>query len=158
MKKTIFAVCLGMVSGFTAYAQSSAAKVDYFSAQDIQKQLADLDAQAQASGGSGSTLGEYANHQLKLSVRSSSGGAEMHAHYADVFYVTQGKATLITGGSITGAKTDDSGETKGSEITGGSTRMISVGDVVNIPPGTPHQLKIAQGTTYSAIVIKVKTQ
>jgi len=158
MKKTILVACLGLVSVLATHAQSNSAKVDYFSAQEIQKQLADLDAKAQPSGGSGSTLGEYANHQLKLSVRSSSGGAEMHAHYADVFYVTQGKATLITGGSITNAKTDDSGETKGNEITGGSTRVISVGDVVNIPPGTPHQLKIAQGTTYSAIVIKVKTQ
>jgi mannose-6-phosphate isomerase-like protein (cupin superfamily) len=130
--------------------------VDYFSAQEIQKQLAALGAKAQSSGSSGSTLGDYTSHQLKLSVRTSSGGAEIHAHYVDVFFVTQGKATLITGGTVLSPETGKDGETKGTGISGGNTRIISVGDVVHIPAGTPHQLKVAQGTLYSSIVIKIR--
>ena len=158
MKKSVLAVCVFLFSGLAAHAQSSSTKVDYFSAQEIQKQLATLGVKAKPSGGSGSTLAEYSDHQIKLSVRTSSGGAEAHAHYVDVFFVTQGKATLITGGSLIDAKTGNDGESKGSGISGGTTQIISKGDVVNIPAGTPHQLKIAQGTTYSSIVIKIKEQ
>src|SRR5277367_2975052 len=156
MKRQFMAVCVLPLLCVLAQAQNSSKKPDYFSAQDIQKQLADLAPKSQPSGSSGSTLGDYTSHQLKLSVRAASGGAEIHAHYDDVFLVTQGQATLITGGTVENPKTSDDGETKGSGISAGSTQVISVGDVVNIPAGTPHQLKIAQGTLFSTIVVKVR--
>jgi mannose-6-phosphate isomerase-like protein (cupin superfamily) len=156
MKKQLLAICALPLLAIAAYAQNDAKKAEYFSAQDIQKQLADLAPQAKSSGSSGSTFGDYTSHQLKLSVRTSSGGAEVHAHYDDVFVVTQGQATLITGGTVVDPKTDADGETKGPSIHDGNTQVISVGDVVHIPAGTPHQLKIAPGTLFSTIVVKVK--
>lgn len=156
MKKRLIALCALPLLGVFANAQSSSKKADYFSAQDIQKQLADLAPKAQSSGSSGSTLGDYTSHQLKLSVRTASGGAEAHAHYDDVFVVTQGQATLITGGTIDNPKTGNDGETQGPGIRDGSTQLISAGDVVHIPAGTPHQLKIAKGTLFSTIVVKIR--
>lgn len=156
MKKQVLAICALPLLAIAAYAQNDAKKAEYFSAQDIQKQLADLAPQAKSSGVSGSTLGDYTSHQIKLSVRTSSGGAEVHSHYDDVFVVTQGQATLITGGTVVDPKTDADGETKGPSIHDGNTQVISVGDVVHIPAGTPHQLKIAPGTLFSTIVVKVK--
>ena len=73
-----------------------------------------------------------------------------------MFVVTQGQATLITGGTVEDLKTGDDGEAKGTSIQDGNTQLISVGDVVHIPAGTPHQLKIAQGTLFSTIVVKVR--
>jgi quercetin dioxygenase-like cupin family protein len=156
MKKQLIALCALPLLGVFVHAQSTSKKADYFSAQDIQKQLADLAPKAQSSGSSGSTLGDNTSYQLKLSVRTSSGGAEIHAHYDDVFVVTQGQATLITGGTVENLKTGDDGEAKGTSIHDGNTQLISVGDVVHIPAGTPHQLKIAQGTLFSTIVVKVR--
>jgi len=156
MKKRLMVLCVLPLLGVLANAQSSSSKVDYFSAQDIQKQLADLAPKAQSAGSSGSTLGDYTSHQLKLSVRTASGGAEAHAHYDDVFVVTQGQATLITGGAINNPKTGSDGETQGTDIRDGNTQLISAGDVVHIPAGTPHQLKIAQGTLFSTVVVKVR--
>ncbi|MGC1297129.1 MAG: hypothetical protein WA869_19030 [Alloacidobacterium sp.] len=156
MKKQLIALCTLPLLSVLAIAQSISKKADYFSAQDIQKQLADLAPKAQSSGSSGSTLGDYTSHQLKLSVRNASGGAEIHAHYDDVFVVTQGQATLITGGAVDDPKTGDDGETKGTSIRNGNTQLISVGDVVHIPAGMPHQVKIAQGTVFSTIVVKVR--
>lgn len=152
MKKLFLSSGVFLLSSFMAHAQTHPAKVDYFSAQAIKQQLATLE----ASGSGGTTIGEYANHQLKLSIRTTSGGAESHAHYVDVFWVTQGKATLITGGTIENPRTISEGEVQGSGISGGHTQVISVGDVVHIPAGTPHQLKIAKGTVYSSIVMKIK--
>jgi mannose-6-phosphate isomerase-like protein (cupin superfamily) len=73
-----------------------------------------------------------------------------------VFVVTQGQASLITGGTVENPKTSDDGETKGTGIRAGSTRVISAGDVVNIPVGTPHQLQITPGVLFSTIVVKVR--
>lgn len=138
-----------------SYAQQSG-KADFFSTQEIQKQLLGLTAKAESAGSSGTTLGDYGSHKIQLSLRTKSGGAEIHAHYDDVFLVKQGHATLITGGTIPDPQTGPDGETKGLEITGGKTQEISAGDIVNIPAGTPHQLKIPEGVLFSSIVIKVK--
>lgn len=138
-----------------ATAQSSAG-AQVYSGSSISAQLDTLGQKAKATGSSGSTLGDFQSHAIKLSVRTSSGGAEVHAHWDDIFYVTGGSATLITGGQVLHAKTSSDGETKGSGIEGGVRRTLHKGDVVHIPAGTPHQLLIPPGTTYSSVVIKVK--
>jgi len=113
-------------------------------------------AEASSSGSSGATVATSGNLALNLSVRTSSGGAEIHAHYDDLMIVQQGSATLITGGSIIDAKTDSGGETKGTGIQNGKSQSITVGDVIIVPAGEPHQLLIPPGTLYSALVAKVK--
>lgn len=140
----------------TVPAFSQAKKSDVFDADAIKTKLAALEQVAKVSGAGGAKLADYGSHSIGLSVRNVSGGAEVHAHYDDVFVVTEGAATLITGGTVVDAKTGQDGETHGSKVDGGTTQTISVGDVVNIPAGTPHQILVAPGTVYSAIVIKVK--
>lgn len=127
-----------------------------FSGKDITSQLASLAPAAVTAGSSGATLGNYTSHAIQLSVRTASGGAEVHASADDIFFVTQGKATLITGGTVVNAKTDSKGETHGSRIDGGTRMTIAKGDVVHIPAGTPHQLLISPKDVYSSIVVKVQ--
>ncbi|MGC2162608.1 MAG: hypothetical protein WA634_11910 [Silvibacterium sp.] len=131
-------------------------KAEIFSGNAVASQMATLMQTARASGSGDATLGNYESHAIKLSVRTTSGGAEVHAHYDDIFFVTQGKATLITGGTVVDAKNGADGETEGSRIQSGTSRTIVKGDIVHIPAGTPHQLILAPGASYSAIVIKVK--
>jgi mannose-6-phosphate isomerase-like protein (cupin superfamily) len=125
-------------------------------AHDLQAQLEQLAPSAKSSGSSGTTLASYGNLALKLSVRTSSGGAEIHAHYDDLMIVQQGSATLITGGTVLNAKVNSDGETSGTGIQNGKSQAIAVGDVIIIPAGVPHQLLIPPGTLYSAMVAKVK--
>jgi len=153
MKLAIF--LLLMTFSLSSLAQT-AGKAEVFSSADIHSQLTQLDEQAKAKGSSGSTLGDYGSHALKLSARAVDGGAEIHAHFDDVMWITEGKATLITGGTVVDAHTGSDGETKGASIRDGVTQAISAGDVVHVPAGTPHQLLIPPGTTFSAFVVKVK--
>jgi mannose-6-phosphate isomerase-like protein (cupin superfamily) len=141
--------------GVSASAQS-AGKSDFFSAPSIREKLDSLGAQAKTAGSSGATLADYGSYKLQFSVRTSSGGGEIHAHFDDVMIVQQGTATLITGGSLIAPKTNADGETRGTGIQGGKSQTISVGDVVTVNAGVPHQIKVPAGTTYSALVIKVK--
>jgi len=137
-------------------AAQSSGKAEIFSSAEIRGQLAQLAQQAKVSGSGGSTLGDYGTHALKISERMASGGAEIHAHFDDVMLVMDGKAELITGGEIIGAHDGANGETTGSGIRNGTSQHIGPGDLIHIPAGVPHQLIIAPGTTYSALVVKVK--
>ena len=143
------------IFGLPAVAQSSG-KADVFSAAQIKALLATLGTQAAASGSAGTTLADYGSHKVQISVRTASGGAEIHAHFDDVMIVEQGSATLITGGTVVDPKSNPDGETKGTSIQGGQSRAISVGDVVTVNAGVPHQILVPAGTTYSALVIKVR--
>ena len=138
-----------------ALAQTSG-NAEVFPGTDVASQLKALVDKARPSGSSGAVLGDYKSHAIRLSVRTASGGAEIHAHYDDIFVVTDGSATLITGGTVIDPKTDADGETKGTRIQDGNSQTITKDDIVHIPAGTPHQLIIAPGTSFSSIVVKVK--
>lgn len=140
---------------FSALAQTGGS-AEVFKGKDVESQLTALLAKARPSGSSGATLGDYRSHAIKLSVRTASGGAEIHEHYDDIFVVTGGSATLITGGTVTDPQTGADGEIKGKSIQNGKSQTIAKSDIVHIPAGTPHQLIIAPGSTFSTIVVKVR--
>jgi mannose-6-phosphate isomerase-like protein (cupin superfamily) len=154
MKRLAIGLAL-LASGVLVSAQGGG-KAEVFSASQIRDQLAGMAAQAKATGSSGVTLADYGSHKVQISVRTASGGAEIHAHYDDIMIVQQGTATLVTGGSVIDPRTTGDGETKGTGIQGGTSRSISSGDVITVNAGVPHQLLVPQGTTYGALVIKVR--
>jgi mannose-6-phosphate isomerase-like protein (cupin superfamily) len=137
-------------------AAQSSGKAEVFPSAELQVQLTRLAQQAKAGGSGGSTLGDYGTHAIKLSERTASGGAEIHAHFDDVMLVMDGTAELITGGELVGMHNGANGETTASGIRNGTSQHIGPGDLIHIPAGVPHQLIIAPGTIYSALVIKVK--
>jgi mannose-6-phosphate isomerase-like protein (cupin superfamily) len=146
-----------VVAGFLVPLYASAKdKAEVFSGKSVASQLQALAQTAEASASGGATLGDYGSHAIKLSVRITSGGAEVHAHYDDVFVVTEGTATLVTGGTVLDANPGEDGETKGSGIQNGTSHTIVKGDIVHVPAGTPHRLIIAPGVVFGAVVVKVK--
>ncbi len=151
----LIAILITALLATPCFAQTPA---QVFSGKDVSSQMSALIQKAKASGDSGAKLADYGSHAIQLSTRARSGGAEVHAHFDDIFVVTQGQATLITGGSLIDPKTGPNGESKGSGIRDGHSQVIRKGDIVNVPAGTPHQLKIAPGEVYASIVIKVREQ
>lgn len=141
------------LAGGMAVAQT-ADKTIVLKGADVRAQLDKLVGPAQGSGSGGATLGTSGNLQLKLNVRTASGGAEIHAHWDDLFVIVDGAATLETGGTVVDAKTSD-GETHGSRLEGATSRELHAGDVVIIPAGTPHRLILAPGAVYKALVGKI---
>jgi mannose-6-phosphate isomerase-like protein (cupin superfamily) len=152
--KLVFAIAFAVFT-IPSLAQSPG-KAEVFSSAQLRDQLSQLAQRSNSNGSGGVTLADYGTHVLMLSERTASGGAEIHAHFDDVMLVMEGNATLITGGTVIDGHTRKDGETSGSGIRNGAAQSISAGDLVHIPAGTPHQLLIAPGATYSALVIKVK--
>ena len=85
--------------------------------------------------------GQGGNYMVHVSRREAPGMAEIHTKDADIVYVLDGTATLITGGTAVEAKTTAPDELRGAAITGGDTRELKKGDVVIIPAGVPHWFK-----------------
>ncbi len=96
------------------------------------------------------------NYSVLALRRTAAGQAELHTVDTDVFYVIDGSATFTTGGTIMDGKTTAPGEIRGTGIREGTRRVISKGDVLTIPHGTPHWFSEVKGpVTY--LVVKVAT-
>lgn len=85
--------------------------------------------------------GQGRNYMVHASRREAPGMAEIHTKDADIVYVLDGTATLITGGAAVEVKTTAPDELRGTAITGGQTQELKKGDVVIIPAGVPHWFK-----------------
>jgi mannose-6-phosphate isomerase-like protein (cupin superfamily) len=154
MKKQIAISAIAVSLVPIGYAQ--ALKVDHFTPDQILAKAKDLEPKAQGLDKAASTkLDEYPNHYTMVAMRHKDGGAELHENFADIFYIVQGRATLVTGGSIADAKTGPAGEVRGSAVSGGEHTTLAPGDVVHIPAGLSHQL-LLKDDTFVYFVIKVK--
>ena len=111
-------------------------------------------AAALAKGGS---LVSAPDLSVSGSHRTGPGRVEVHEKETDVFYVVEGEATFVTGGTMVGGKVTKPGQHVGSDIQGGETHRLSKGDVMVIPAGTPHWFKeVPQSISY--YVVKVLKQ
>lgn len=131
-------------------------KAQVIPAPEIKAQLGDLVAQAKPTGSAGPLIASFGNLGLMLSVRTASGVGELHQNFDDLMIVEEGRATLVTGGSLVDPKLGANGEVRGTSVQGGTSKTLAVGDVVIVPAGLPHQILLAPGTVYKAMVAKVK--
>jgi glc operon protein GlcG len=95
------------------------------------------------------------NYKVDASHRDERGIVEVHTRDTDIIYMLEGAATLVTGGTLVDAKTIEPEEIRGRESKDGDTRMITKGDVVVIPNGTPHWFKEVKGPI-DYYVVKVR--
>ena len=86
--------------------------------------------------------------------RVAGGVVEIHEHDTDLLWVTEGSATLVTGGKAIGAKAKGPGEIVADKIEGGVTRKVVKGDLIVIPPNIPHWFSQVDGT-FLYFVVKV---
>jgi mannose-6-phosphate isomerase-like protein (cupin superfamily) len=141
VKVLIGAAMLLFVSGSWAIAQSPS--VTYVDARKV--------AEALAKGGSlvtASNLTVSGNH------RAGPGQVEVHEKETDIFYVVEGDATIVTGGTMVGGRQTGPGQLRGTDVQGGETRHLQKGDVMVIPAGIPHWFKEVS-PTINYLTVKV---
>ncbi len=79
---------------------------------------------------------------------------EVHDGSDDVYYVLEGTATLLLGGSLVDPKETSPGEWRAKTAVGGQRYLIRKGDLVFVPRGTPHHRTVT-GKGFSMILIKI---
>jgi glc operon protein GlcG len=89
----------------------------------------------------GAPILEANSYKVHASRRDTPGLAEVHLYETDVIHVLKGSSTFIVGGSMIDPKDTAFGEIRGKGIVGGTSYALKAGDVMVVPPHTPHWFK-----------------
>ena len=79
---------------------------------------------------------------------------EVHDNSDDIYYVLDGTATLLLGGTLVDPNETAPGEWRAKSSTGGKSYTIRKGDLIVVPRGTPHQRTVT-GKGFSMVLIKI---
>jgi uncharacterized protein GlcG (DUF336 family) len=132
------------IAGAAVLATTKSAEVRYVPAAEV--------AAAYRRGESGDTVVRGDAYRVNASRRDGPGQAEIHQGEADIFYVLEGKAVLVTGGDLVEPRTVAPGEIRGTSIEGGTERHLERGDVITIPAGVPHWFRnVTRPFTYYVV-------
>jgi Cupin len=103
-------------------------------------------------------------HRSKTSGAQAGGGIE-HSQITEIYHVMEGNATLVTGGSMDHlaefpadhpvVTVLNGPSTRGGPIQNGVSRKIGPGDVVIIPPNTPHWFSEITSDQIVYLVVRV---
>lgn len=138
-------------------ANAQAMKSEHWSTAELLERAKHLQALADKGDGSASeTLEKYPHHYTMLAFRKHSGGGELHQNFADIFFILDGHAAVLTGGQLVDQKTTAPGEIRGKSVEGGSRQELKAGDVVHIPARTPHQMLLKDGDSVTYFAVKVE--
>lgn len=130
MKRILLAAAMvSTVAGLRAVAQESA-PVTYVDAAKV----GDLFAK-------GGPLASGQGFTASIARRTTAGQVEVHRKETDIFYIVDGEATFVTGGTMVGGKETRPDQLLGTDIQGGETHHLKKGDFIEIPAGTPHWFK-----------------
>ncbi|HTB17484.1 MAG TPA: hypothetical protein VK708_05175 [Bryobacteraceae bacterium] len=127
----------------------------YWSAADMKAMAKPLSNKTDGKTSS-QNLGNFGVDHALMIHREGSGVAELHVNDADVISVISGTATLIVGGTMPGSKNTAPGEERAPAVEGGIRQKIGPGDMLHIPPKTPHQVVLEPGTQITYFTLKVK--
>jgi len=95
------------------------------------------------------------NYRVAVYHRDKGGEVEIHKKDTDVFYIVEGSATFVTGGTVTGNKEIEAGEFRGGTMQGGVERQLGKGDVIVIPANVAHWYKeVEQPITYFGVKVR----
>ena len=112
------------------------AKASQFTAADLMAAIATLPGDRAASSVRVFSLAPYnVNVERRLPVPQ---GASLHEAQAELFYVIDGSATLLTGGKLMGEARNGT-NLSGKGIEGGTAQKFAKGDFLIVPSGIAHQ-------------------
>ena len=82
-------------------------------------------------------------------------GAIEHSKITEVYHMIEGAAVLVTGGTMPESQVVtvlNGPSNQGTRVDGGTSRRVKAGDVVIIPPNTPHWWSSLEGKIVYLVV------
>jgi mannose-6-phosphate isomerase-like protein (cupin superfamily) len=89
---------------------------------------------------------QLAPYNANLEYRASVANAAVHERDAEVFYVIDGSATMMTGGKLVNETRTNADNLTGTAIEGGMSRAVAKGDFIVVPENTPHWFSAINGS------------
>jgi mannose-6-phosphate isomerase-like protein (cupin superfamily) len=128
-------------------------KAGYFASSDLQTIWKDLEARQVLN----KRVLEGGSHSINIRIVRPTDAPLVHANSLDVWLVSEGSATAVTGGQLMDIKKrPNSDDIVGTSIQGGVDQPLKAGDVLYVPPGVPHGFKDIQG--FRAFLIRFDTK
>ncbi len=93
---------------------------------------------------------------VMLANRRGAGEVEVHEKTNHIFIVTEGEATFVTGGTLVDPRQTAPGQTRAKSVEGGTTYLLSKGDVITVPAKTPHWFKEVPTKTIAYYAINIE--
>ena len=134
MRKILLAISLFCGTVMVLMAQESMPPAVYYEAGEIGEDL-DLSLSQRPNFGVG-RINAADGYAINMIRRAAPAGAIIHPNSAEIHYIVEGTGVLTTGGISVKPDENDSAP---ANIEGGYSKRVSVGDLVFIPAGTPHQ-------------------
>jgi mannose-6-phosphate isomerase-like protein (cupin superfamily) len=91
-----------------------------------------------------------------LANRRGAGDVEVHEKTNHVFIIVEGEATMVTGGTLVGARQTSPDQRRAESIQGGQTYHLTKGDVITIPAKTPHWWKEVSTQTIAYYAVNIE--
>jgi mannose-6-phosphate isomerase-like protein (cupin superfamily) len=88
---------------------------------------------------------QLAPYKVNLVYRASIGNAALHEREAEIIYVIEGAATMVTGGKLVNEARTNAENLTGTAIEGGTSRPVEKGDFIIVPENTPHWFSAISG-------------
>jgi mannose-6-phosphate isomerase-like protein (cupin superfamily) len=152
-------LCSGVTFGQPAPGGAPAAppapgdKAGYFTNSDLQNIWKDLEARQVLN----KRVLEGGSHSINIRIVRPTDAPLVHGNSLDIWLVTAGSATAVTGGQLVDMKKRPNGDdSEGRSIKDGNEQPLKVGDVLYVPPGVPHGFKDIQG--FRAFLIRFDTK
>jgi mannose-6-phosphate isomerase-like protein (cupin superfamily) len=128
-------------------------KATYFANSDIQNIWKDLEARQVLN----KRVLEGGAYSINIRIVKPTDAPLVHAKSLDIWLVSAGSATAVTGGQLLEIKKrPNSDDAAGTSIMGGVEQPLKAGDVLYVPPGVPHGFKDIQG--FRAFLIRFDTK
>ena len=85
--------------------------------------------------------------------------ALIHDRVTEIYQITEGSGTLVTGGSLESARPSDltrlnAGPSQTGTHKGGDSRHVKPNDVIIVPAGTPHRFSALDGLSITYLVYR----
>ena len=146
--KVLMMMTAAVLAAGSAFAQQTITPDDkvgvYYSAADVNAAVAKLPKNPLASVPVFKMGPFNVNVEHRLGMPAAAQQASVHAKDAELFYMIDGTATLVTGGELTDP-TPNGIDQRGSGIKGGKAQKMSKGDFMMVPAGVPHWFTDIQG-------------
>ena len=94
-------------------------------------------------------------YRVNLEYRPGKSPPTLHEKDAEMLYVLEGSATLVTGGKLIDEKRTNATDFIGTAIAGGQQQVIAKGDFAIVPENTPHQVILAGNAAVTLMSIHV---
>jgi mannose-6-phosphate isomerase-like protein (cupin superfamily) len=139
--KTFVTMAAALLVASTAFAQKTITEADkvgvYMSAAEVAEAVTKLPKNPLASVPVFKIGPFNVNVEHRLGAPAAAQAASVHEKDAELFYMMDGTATLVTGGKLVEG-TKDGDNWRGKGIEGGKAQKMSKGDLLMVPAGVPH--------------------